>query len=254
MVESLVCEVKKTSFVATVIVAGTAAIVGCGGAKSTPADVFTIGPVGNVSFNGTVGQNVLTPPAVLVTKNGNPDPGQTVTFAVTLGGGTVTGATQTTGADGTARVGSWTLGTSIGSNTLTATAPNITAALGNQVLFNATAGVGAVTMIVKFAGDSDTTTVGFPVTTKPVAKATDAFGNGVSGVNVTFAVASGGGSLTGASQITGLDGTATVGSWTLGPAPGTNTLTASATGLAGSPLTFTAIGLATPMAARAKLH
>lgn len=250
MVEFLVGSVKKISFMATVVAAGAAAILGCGGDKTAPVDVFSIGPVGDVSFDGTVGQNISTPPAVLVTKNGAPDPGQTVTFAVTLGGGSVTGASQTTGADGVARVGSWTLGTAVGSNTLTATAPNITATLGNQVLFNATAGVGAVTTIIKVSGDSDMTAIGTPVAANPVVKATDAFGNGVSGVSVTFAVASGGGSLAGGSQVTAIDGTATVGSWTLGPAPGTNTLTATATGLAGSPLTFTAIGLATPAASR----
>lgn len=252
MVEFLVSRVKRTVFVATIVAVGGAATLACGGAKATPADVFAIGSVGDVSFNGTVGQNILTLPTVFVTKNGLPDPGETVTFAVTSGGGSVTGATQTTGADGTAHVGSWTLGTAVGSNTLTATAPNITAALGNQVLFNATAGVGPATAIIKIAGDSDTTSIGLAVAAKPVVKATDAFGNGVVGVNVTFTVTSGGGSLTGASQITAVDGTAAVGSWTLGPASGTNTLTATATGLAGSPLTFTAVGLATPMAARVK--
>src|SRR5262245_16403503 len=109
MVESLVGEVKKISFVATVVAAAAAAILGCGGDKTAPADVFTIGPVGDVSFNGTVGQNISALPAVLVTKNGAPDPGETVTFAVTLGGGSVTGASQTTDANGIARVGSWTL-------------------------------------------------------------------------------------------------------------------------------------------------
>jgi hypothetical protein len=43
-----------------------------------------------------------------------------VTFTVTNGGGTVTGATATSNASGVATVGSWTLGTAAGENTLSA--------------------------------------------------------------------------------------------------------------------------------------
>jgi adhesin/invasin len=66
----------------------------------------------------------------------------------------------------------------------------------------------------------------------------DAGGNGVAGVTVNFAVASGDGSAVVASVATGGDGTATIGAWILGPTPGTNTLTATVTGL--TPVTFTA--------------
>jgi hypothetical protein len=61
---------------------------------------------------------------------------------------------------------------------------------------------------------------------------------------VTFAIASGGGGITGGEQTTGADGVARVGGWRLGPAAGVNTMTATAagTGIAGNPLTFTATG------------
>jgi len=42
-----------------------------------------------------------------------------VTFAVATGGGSATGLTATTNVSGIATVGSWTLGTTVGSNTLT---------------------------------------------------------------------------------------------------------------------------------------
>jgi hypothetical protein len=71
---------------------------------------------------------------------------------------------------------------------------------------------------------------------------TDAGGAPVQGVPVTFAVASGGGSITGASASTDVNGLAAPASWTLGPAPGKNTLTATSTGLSGSPVTLTATG------------
>jgi hypothetical protein len=64
------------------------------------------------------------------------------------------------------------------------------------------------------------------------------------GVAVTFAVAGGGGTVTGASTTTNSDGIATAGSWTLGATPGFNILTASVTGL--PPVTFGAVGLIPP--------
>ena len=51
---------------------------------------------------------------------GNPLAGRTVTFSVTLGGGSVTGATAVTNADGIARVGSWTMGAAADPNAVTA--------------------------------------------------------------------------------------------------------------------------------------
>jgi N-acetylneuraminic acid mutarotase len=73
---------------------------------------------------------------------------------------------------------------------------------------------------------------------------TDAGGNSVAGVAVTFAVQSGGGALSGATQVTNADGIASVGSWTLGPVAGANTLMAAAAGLTGRSVVFTATGTA----------
>src|SRR5437879_7156617 len=71
---------------------------------------------------------------------------------------------------------------------------------------------------------------------------TDEFGNAVAGVAVTFAVAPGNGTITGGSQTTNASGVATVGSWTLSPTAGQNTLTASSGTLSASPVTFSATG------------
>ena len=74
------------------------------------------------------------------------------------------------------------------------------------------------------AGDGQSAPVGTAVSTPPSAIVTDALGNPVSGVAVTFEVASGGGSATGTATTTNSSGIATVGSWTLGASPGPNTL------------------------------
>ncbi len=98
------------------------------------------------------------------------------------------------------------------------------------------------------AGNNQTATVGTVVATAPSVIVHDASNNPVAGVVITFAVASGGGSVTGASQTTGANGIATVGSWTLGTTAGPNTLTATATGsgIAGNPVTFSATGTTGP--------
>lgn len=87
--------------------------------------------------------------------------------------------------------------------------------------------------------------VGANVGTRPTVKVTDAEGVSVSGVEVVFAVTAGGGSLTSAVRTTDAQGLAIVGSWTLGPAEGLNTVTATSAGLTGSPVTFNATGTAT---------
>ena len=96
-------------------------------------------------------------------------------------------------------------------------------------------------------GDGQSANVGTAVPIPPSVKVTDSAGTPVAGVPVTFAVASGGGSITGGSTTTNASGIATVGSWTLGASPGANTLTATSPGLTGSPVTFTAT--ATPFKA-----
>ncbi|MGE3527031.1 MAG: hypothetical protein AB7I33_14000, partial [Gemmatimonadales bacterium] len=92
--------------------------------------------------------------------------------------------------------------------------------------------------------DGQSAPAGGTVAVPPSVVVLDNTGSPVPGVAVTFAVASGGGSLTGGSTSTNASGIATVGSWTLGATPGTNTLTATAggTGIKGNPVTFTATG------------
>jgi adhesin/invasin len=80
---------------------------------------------------------VASPPSVIV-KDANQVgvAGVTVTFAVTAGGGSVTGASTTTDAFGVASASSWVLGASAGQNTLTATVTG-SGISGNPVTFNA---------------------------------------------------------------------------------------------------------------------
>ena len=125
------------------------------------------------------------------------------------------------------------LGTAVGANTLTATDS------AGTVTFHATGLVDAAASVVANAGEGQSATVNTNVATAPSVLVSDQFGNPVSGVAVTFAVASGGGSATGTSAITNASGLATVASWKLGTGAGANTLTASSS--AGT-VTFHATG------------
>jgi hypothetical protein len=236
---------------ALAVTASAALYSGCGGSDATAPPTqrvpTSIQAVSQQNQSATVGSDVADRPSVVVRdQNNDPVSGVTVTFAVGQGTGSITGATQTTNASGVATVESWTLGTAVGTNTLTATATG----LSTSVTFTATAVPGPAYAIEVNAAEDQTGTVGTPVSQLPSAIVVDERGNPVSGVSVTFAVATGGGSVTGVNQTTGADGIATVGSWTLGTAAGLNTLQATSDGLAGSPLTFEATGLA---AAAAKL-
>jgi hypothetical protein len=74
---------------------------------------------------GSTGAAVSQPPAVIVKdQNGTPFSGASISFTVIAGGGTVSPATQVTGADGIARVTSWTLGPNVGVNQVKASIAN----------------------------------------------------------------------------------------------------------------------------------
>lgn len=188
------------------------------------------------TVNTAVGVN----PSVLVRDGfNNPVAGTTVTFAVASGGGSVTGALATTNASGVATVGSWSLGTTAGANSLTATEATLPA---SPATFTATGTAGPASQLLLNGGNNQAAIAGNSVAVAPSVKTADQFGNGVSGISVTFAVASGGGSITGGAQTSNASGIATVGSWTLGSAAGPNSLSATSAGLTGSPVTILATG------------
>ena len=84
---------------------------------------------------------VPIPPAVLVQDVfKNPLPGFSVTFTVGSGGGSCTGTNTTSQPSGVATVGSWTLGSNPGANTLLASGVRLG---GSPLTFNATAPVDA---------------------------------------------------------------------------------------------------------------
>ena len=89
------------------------------------------------------------------------------------------------------------------------------------------------------SGGGQTAPAGTTVPLPIIAKVAASDDIGVGGVTVTFAVASGGGTITPASAVSTADGQVSA-SWKLGPAAGPQSLTLTSAGLSGSPITVTA--------------
>jgi hypothetical protein len=215
------------------------------------------GAAGGQNQSGQVGRALPAQLIVLVndvaggTKNSQN--GQILNFVVTSGGGSVFAnvvltANPTSGlAAGCNGIGvnTWTLGPTAGLQSVEARLidPPHGFTL-TEATFHATATIGAAASLKVSAGDKQSAVSGTAVSIAPAVLVTDQGGNPIPNVTITFAVASGAGSITGATQIaSGANGIAAVGAWTLGATAGPNTLTATSAGLVGSPLTFTGTGL-----------
>jgi hypothetical protein len=230
------------------------ALIACGGGGGD-ADRGTTGPPPppppQPGAVGATGQTSLvaiaggtTPVAVRVTTVGGVAvPNVIVDFATTTG--SVAPSTVNTGSDGIASA-TWTLGTSAGTQTLTATVASLPA-----VTFTATVGPAAASTLSPSTGMGQTAEVGQPLPVAPAVIVRDQYGNVLSGAPVTFSIGAGGGSVTGGDQRTNASGIATVGAWTLGTRPGQQTITAASGTL--PPLTFTATAGAGPPAQLTKV-
>ncbi|MEQ1692967.1 MAG: Ig-like domain-containing protein, partial [Gemmatimonas sp.] len=249
---SAVATVSVTGVV-TAIAVGTANIIATSEGKTGQALVSvvvgspsTLSAISALSQSATAGTAVAAAPSVRVTDGGGTAvSGVTVTFAVASGGGAivpVSPASLVTNASGIATLTSWTLGAVAGANTVTATVNGLS---GSPIVFSATGTVGAPTTIAANSVLTQSATVLTAVAVPPSVIVTDAGGNPVSGVSVTFTRTVGAGVIvpaTPASVSTNALGVATLTSWTLGAAAGANAVTATVAGLAGSPVTFTATG------------
>ena len=163
---------------------------------------------------------------------GNGVPGTLVTFSVSEGAGTVQPASGSTGTHGYARA-TFVLGPAVGSHRVSVSFAGPSGDGGastNAVTFQASATSLPPAQVTVVAGGGQNAQVGSAVASAPAVLVSDAVGNPVPGVAVNFS-ASGGGSVAGASPVTGATGVATVGSWTLGTTAGQQALTASVAGL-----------------------
>jgi adhesin/invasin len=188
---------------------------------------------------------VAVPPAIRVLDAlGNPVSGAEVTFSLQSGAasGSLTGATQTTGANGVATVGSWRVGTAAGTvSSIRATVANLNLG-GSEPQFSAVVlAAAAANMAIQAPSVANqAATASNPVAIPPSVRVTDAFGNAVSGVLISFVVTAGNGTVTGGEVLTNASGIATVTSWTMPAGSGSRSLIANVSGTTIPALLFTA--------------
>ena len=213
------------------------ALAGCSDG-TTPTPTLTASAVAGSDGQSTVAGVALPQPLrVLVQQGESPKAGVTVTW--TTSAGTVTPTSSVTDPQGVAAT-RWTLGSTPGSMTATAT---VASAEGSPVTFHAAALTrpGMVASVV--SGNRQTGQVGAPLSI-PLKVQIQTFGPTNAGVTVTWSPADG--QVTPSSSITDAAGYATT-SWTLGTAAkDTQTVLARISGAEGSPLVFTAKALPGP--------
>lgn len=205
-----------------------------------------------------VGQSgiVLTQQPVLQIMNVSGDPipqaGVPVTATLVSGTGLLIGATTVnTDSLGIAGFSNMAIGGTVGIFNIQFGAPSLASDTSAAIALAA----GPATTFGANAGLNQSANAGTTLPIPPTVTVSDDWGNGIPGVTVTFAVSGGGGSITGGTQVTGSSGAATVGSWAMGPLPGDNTLTATASlvGLAGNPVSVSATGTGDFWSARAPM-
>jgi hypothetical protein len=196
----------------------------------------------------TSGAAVTTLPTVTVTDAGGaPIAGAAVTFSVASGGGSITGAVQTSDAVGKATVGGWSLGTTSGANSLLATVGTLSAT------FGATGTAGAATKLAIQQAPTGTNSVGAALAPALQVTVRDANNNLVTtattAITVALAANPPNATLGGTTTVSAVAGVAAFGNLTVS-APGTGfTLAASATGLtSATTATFNVVGPATKLA------
>jgi hypothetical protein len=201
------------------------------------------------SGDGQTGQvgAALATTVVVEARNGR-GPIADVTIALATeaqGGGSVSPRSAKTGTDGTAQF-TWTLGPKLGAQTLTATT---TSANPIHASISATALAAPASVVLPTSETLQLVVVGRAVPLLPTVQITDAFGNPIAGVPVTFETVAGASVLTGSSPTSDAQGHATLGGWTLGSAAGSYTIRASIGG--GAATIFEARGIPAALTAMA---
>lgn len=211
---------------------------GCGGGGSSGPNTNPSQIVASAGENqvGAAGQQLGAALEVTVKDaSGSPVANVTVTWAVASGGGSVTPASNTTGADGKATA-TRTLGPGAGAQTATATVSGVTPAT-----FHHIAQIQGATQIAANGplvhNDSVLSTVPYAAVVR------DQNSQVVAGVIVTWSVTGGGAALSQLADTTDVNGIVST-NLTLDQTAGPRSVLATVTGLQGSPVTFIENGVA----------
>ena len=187
--------------------------------------------LGGDGQTGIVGEPLPDPPSVQVLgPEGAPVSSLDVHFSVSQNGGFLESLDGTqvspnlrvrTDALGVATVGGWILGTTLGTHEVTVEVPGLV-----PVVLTATAETGPPALLVKVSGDQQSGVVGTLLAAPLVVRVTDTHGNPVAGSTITFAPASGDGSVLPTQAISDSNGNGAT-EWTLGSSLGSQSVGAS---------------------------
>jgi hypothetical protein len=204
-------------------------------ARAVGSGATTLAPVSGDIQSGAVNTTLTAPLVVKVTDSfGNGVSGFTVEWSAE-GQGTVSDASTQTDINGETSV-TRTLGPNAGQQTTVATAEGLS---GSPVTFTHTATAGNASRIEIVTGNNQEAPAGTQLHNDLVVRVLDENGNPVDNRAVSWVIGAGGGSVTPETSQTNGDGQAST-KWTLGAAPGSNTVNAVVSGI-GS-VTFSANG------------
>jgi Bacterial Ig-like domain (group 1) len=220
--------ISPTAHFAPVVEAGGKVFVG----TTVELTVFGLFPgLAPASGNNQSGTVLSTLPAPIQVQGFNPYTdtvysGVTVTFSDGGKGGTFSNPTAVTDSNGFAST-TYTFPKRALGYTITASSPGI-----GSAVFTETALPGAASKLGATSGVKQTGEVLMPLPAPIVVSVLDPYGNPVPNFSVNFSDGGAGGSFSANPAITSAQGKATV-TYMAGPNPGSITITASATGLAG---------------------
>ena len=179
---------------------------------------------GTLQFTGEVAREVQGLPTFrLVDSSGNPAPGVEVQFRVEAGGGGVSPQTAVSDASGRVRPDRWQLGQTAGLNVVVADLGEL-----GEFRLEADGLPGPPDRILAASPAQQNADVATQAPEDPVARLTDRFGNGLSGYQIQFQPLENSGTVENTLVVTGEDGSASAGTWSLGTKSGNQTVLAHA--------------------------
>jgi hypothetical protein len=204
--------------------AATVLLAACSSDTTSSEPPALVEAAGGSSLAGTVGALVSPSPSFEVKDaSGHILGGVAVSIAVSDGAGTLRNSPARTAANGPTSIGQWTLGTKSGRNAITVTAGSLP-----PMTIEVAASPGPPVALAVVTGDGQSSRAGDHVTQSLGVKVVDQYGNGVTGVPVTFVVSKGGGTITQANVTSDEAGLAGGVNWTLGRLGGEQEVQASA--------------------------
>jgi Bacterial Ig-like domain (group 1)/Leishmanolysin len=164
-----------------------------------------------------------------------------IAIATNPAGGTLSGTTTVAATAGIAVFSNLRIDKGGTGYTLQASASGLSTA--TSTAFDVTVPPPAGSVVVA-TGDGQSGLAGYALNGAPAVLVRDTLNAPLAGVSVTFGVTSGGGSVSGGTTTTDVNGVATLGAWTVQLGGNTLTATVAAAGITGNPVTFTATGVA----------